>query len=563
MKYESNSGKFAAICAALALAIPVQAQVREAEEPLPSESVEPAESHITEDSAEIPENPEISDDEGLADDQGPEPAIQEPAVQDQAELDQPELDRAELVAVDDLPDEDQAATEMDEFNEEEDALVPEPTDKESNLDELRRNFALYKTAIENASYDEADTLAKRMVELTIRLYGLDSHESSKALTNLGRVQQKNQDYESAVLNFTAAIEIIERIEDRLNSELINPLRGLGAAQLGAGRPDMARKSYDRAVHVSHVNEGPHNLMQIRVLEELAETYLTLGDQDKALDIHQFIYNLEARNIDRNTEDMIPALERQAEWTHRMRMHERERVTWRKIINILEDSRGKKDLSLIRPLTGLANSYLFVSDMALENYDGPAISSGDAYLKRAIRISAENPESTWDLQARTLLALGDYYTLTDRASKAMRIYRDTWTLLSGDEEREQHRAATLESSKLLQNIHPPKYYNVKSSDTGGGKPEDFESGKIIVAYNVSSRGNATDMRIIEADPPGFEELEYAVAREMRRLIHRPQMTDGDFVEAVGKTYTHDYFYRLSDLPQVEEEQVDESVAVEES
>jgi len=548
MKYESISSKFAAMCAALALAMPALAQDREAEEPLPSESREPSESQIIEDAGEIPEEPGISGDRELADDQGPEPALQ---------------DQAELVSVDDLPEEDQAATETDGIDEEEYALVPEPTEKESNLDELRRSFALYKTAIENASYDEADTLAKRMVELTIRLYGLDSHESSKALTNLGRVQQKNQDYESAVLNFTAAIDIIERIEDRLNSELINPLRGLGAAQLGAGRPDMARKTYDRAVHVSQVNEGPHNLMQIRVLEELAETHLTLGDQDRALDIHQFIYNLEARNIDRNTEDMIPALERQAEWTHRMRMHERERVTWRKIINILEDSRGKKDLSLIRPLTGLANSYLFVSDMALENYDGPAISSGDAYLKRAARIAAENPEGTWDLQARTLLALGDYYTLTDRASKAMRVYRETWTLLSGDEEREQHRTATLGSSKLLQNIHPPKYYNVKSSDTGGVKPENFESGKIIVAYDVSSRGDPIDMRIIEADPPGFEELEYAVAREMRRLIHRPRMTDGDFVEATGQTYTHEYFYRLSDLPQVEEEQVDESLAAEES
>ena len=85
----------------------------------------------------------------------------------------------------------------------------------------------------------------------------------------------------------------------------------------------------------------------------------------------------------------------------------------------------------------------------------------------------------------------------------------------------------------------------------------------MAYDVSSRGDPIDMRIIEADPPGFEELEYAVAREMRRLIHRPRMTDGDFVEATGQTYTHEYFYRLSDLPQVEEEQVDESLAAEES
>jgi len=53
--------------------------------------------------------------------------------------------------------------------------------QESDLEELHRTFALYKSAIANNSYDEADTLAKRMVELAIGLFGLDSHESSKAL----------------------------------------------------------------------------------------------------------------------------------------------------------------------------------------------------------------------------------------------------------------------------------------------------------------------------------------------------------------------------------------------
>ena len=51
----------------------------------------------------------------------------------------------------------------------EELTVPQPTVEESDLDELRLSFALYKEAIANASYDEADTLAKRMVELTIRL----------------------------------------------------------------------------------------------------------------------------------------------------------------------------------------------------------------------------------------------------------------------------------------------------------------------------------------------------------------------------------------------------------
>jgi len=494
--------------------------------------------------------------------QAADPDMAEEESVDVSNLDQMESSQVDEVRADETESLDDAEG-PESLDDAEEITVPQPTAKESEIDELRLSFALYKEAIANASYDEADTLAKRMVELTIRLFGLDSHESAKALTNLGRVQHKNKDYESAVLNFTASIEIIERIEDRLNSELINPLRGLGAAQLGAGRPDMARRSFDRAIHVSHVNEGPHNLMQIRVLEELAETHLSMGNTDEALDIHKFIYNIEARNTDLSSEAIIPALERQAEWTHRMRMHERERITWRKIIHILEDSRGKKDLSLITPLTGLGNSYLFVSDFELENFGGAAISSGDSYLKKAVRISKDNPESDWQIQRRALLSLGDFYTLSDRSNKAGKIYREVWELLSVDEEREGSRLIALETTHILQKIHLPKYYNSQRKDGGENAPETFESGKVIVAYTVSSRGDTVNIRLIEVEPAGLEEMEYAVTREMRRLIHRPRMANGVAVDTHDRTYTHEFFYRPSDVPVSNPVEADQTVAAEEN
>ena len=412
---------------------------------------------------EMTGEPAVDEEQSVSEEQTDD--IAPPAAEENQE-DAPPPEQLELISLDDLP-----ATESEEFDEEYEVLEPPPSQQESNIEELRRSFELYKVAIDNASYDEADILAKRMVELTIRLYGLDSHESAKALINLGRVQHKNKDHDSAILNFTASIQIIERIEDRLNPELINPLRGLGAAHLGNGRPDLAREAYDRAVHVSHVNEGPHNLMQIQVLEELAETYLTAGESKEALDIHQFIYNLESRNMDLQSEDMIPALQRQAAWTHRMRMHQRERMTWRRIISILEKSRGKEDLSLIAPLTGLGVSYLYISDFELEAFGNGSISLGDTYLKRAVRISSKNPEATWETQVQTMLALADYYTISSRATKAVRVYKDTWKILSVDDERIATRAEVLETPHRLQNINPPKYYRPVRSEAHSKKPAE--------------------------------------------------------------------------------------------
>ena len=475
-----------------------------------------------------------------------------------------------MISIDELP-----ADREDDVDDIGEILIPEVTERESDLEELRRSFELYKFAVSNATYDEADTLAKRMVELSIRIFGLDSHESAKALTNLGLVQRKKHEYESAVQNFSAAIDIIERIEDRLNIELINPLRGLGAAHLGTGRPDLARQTFSRAVHVSHVNEGPHNLMQIDILEDLAETYLTLGDSDKALDMHESIYFLESRNTDLKSEDIIPALERQAEWLSRMRMYDKERMTWRRIIDILEDTRGKKDLSLVPPLLGLGRSYLFVSDYELEIHTETVAASGDTYLKRAVRITQDNPEASWHSQLETLLALGDFYVLTLRSNKAQRVYRATWQLLSDDEELSEEeiedristRADVLEESHILQPVNPPKYYNSDRRDSGEDVPDSFEVGTVVVAYRVSSRGITKDTEVVAANPPGLEDMEYSVEREVRRLLHRPRMEDGALVHTPNQTYTHEFYFRPSDVPMPEEDETDavedETVASEES
>ena len=467
--------------------------------------------------------------------------------EDDATADNDKQETLELITLDNPAD-----VEVDNSESDDEEAGPPLPGQESDLEELHRTFALYKSAVANNSYDEADTLAKRMVELAIGLFGLDSHESAKALTNLGLVQQKNKDYESAVLNFTAAIGIIERIEDRLNSELVNPLRGLGAAQLGSGRPDLAKRAFDRAVHVTHVNEGPHNLLQIRILEDLAETYLSVGETSEALDVHQFIYNLEARNADLKSEEIIPALERQAEWLHRMSIYEKERITWRRIINILEDSRGKKDLSLIEPLTKLGTSYLYISNFQAENFSEGSVASGDTYLKRAIRILESNPDAPWSTMQKSIVTLGDYYTLSGRATKANRIYKEAWEILSDGEERLQTRANTLEKPHILQGINPPKYYNSTHTEDGENKPENFEIGSIVMSYRVSYRGSTRDVEVIDASPAGLTTMEYSLGRELRNMVHRPRMEDGEAVDTLNQTYTHEFYYRLSDLPQLEGE-----------
>ena len=423
------------------------------------------------------------------------------------------------------------------------------TEYEQDMEELRMSFENYKSAIENGEFQEADTLAKRIVELSIKLNGLDSHESAKAITNLALVQNKNGEYESAQLNFTAAIDIIERIEDRLHRGLINPLKGLGASQLQSGRPDQALKTFNRAKHVSHVNDGPHNKAQVEVLNNVAETYIALGDVEEALDVQQSIYNVESRNIDTSSLAIVPALERQAKWLHRLRLYHKERNNWRKILRIIEDHHGDDDLTLIPPLTSLGKSYLYVGSYGLDHDPDSPIVSGEIYLKRAMRIAESNPESTWQLAESTKLALADYYTLSSRPNRAKRYYLETWELLSEDEIRFGNRRDHLQSLTTLQNIYPPRYYNSERIDDGSRVPESFQRGRVVAEYSITARGETSNVRIIECEPP-IESMEDALKREMRYLMRRPRIEEGELVPTHELVFTHEFFYRPSDLISVE-------------
>jgi len=423
-----------------------------------------------------------------------------------------------------------------------------PPQSEQDSAELKRLFELYRDALANKNYVEADTLAKRVVELSIQLNGLDSHDSAKAITNLGIAQHNNKDYEAAQLNFTASINIIERIDDRLSIALVNPLQGLAATQAATGRPDLATRSYQRAIHVTHVNDGPHNAGQVDSLESMAELYISMGEIKDASSIQQNIFSIQSRNIDPTSLDIIPAMEKRAEWQHRLQFYDNERATWRRLIQILEKHHGNKSLELVEPLKKLGRSYLFVSLAEYDFQTDVSTASGETYLRRANRIADENPDSNWEIVEDTLLSLGDYYILSGRPNQAARVYLEAWAVLSDGEEEDRLviRKDHLEEPHILQRVYPARYYNSLREDDGNQPPGNFETGSIVFGYSVGANGRINNLIHLETQPAEIEDFAQPVARSLRRLIYRPRLEDGRPVSTHEFVYTHEFFYRPPDI-----------------
>ena len=415
-------------------------------------------------------------------------------------------------------------------------------------DDVLSEHARFLQLLEEQNFDEADIAAKRVIEMTIRLYGPVSHETAKALNNLGFVQNQTGEYDAAIQNFTSAIEILETVEDRLNSSLVNPLRGLGAAQLGSGRPDLAARTYDRATHITHVNEGPHNVEQVEILEALAEANVRRGDLEAARDVLDRIHILNVRHFEDNLVGLLPSLMRRASWQHRAGYYNDERATYRSAIRIIEESAGNDDPHLVEPLVRLGQSYYYYEPLA-DNSGGGSSAYGvsESYFKRASKIAESSDEVSWFDKATTKLALADYYLARESTSRAKRMYEEVWNELSIDEDRMQMRG------ELLQNLTPIWEEPLPPSTQGAAGAKDrqdgsIQTGTVEVQYIVDERGRPRIERI-STEPVEFLDMARMVEREIKGRRFRPVIVDGAAIESQMQTFRHEYRYRRTELEDI--------------
>jgi len=427
----------------------------------------------------------------------------------------------------------------------EDFSIPE----EDSEDLLFREFELFKQLMQDGILDEADSVAKRVIELAIRSKGPQSNEYAKALTNLAIVQFQTGQFDAAQQNFEAAIEIIEDNEDRLNEQLVNPLKGLGAAQLKGGRPDLAIATYQRAIHVTHVNEGPHNLDQVEILESTAETFMEMGDIDSAKDAQDSIYALNIRKHQLDSADLIPSLMRRAAWQHRAGFIYDERTTYRRVIRIIEETEDKDSLHLVEPLIMLGRSFFYYDTSGSQSYSDAHMTSGEIYFRRAVRIAAEHPDANWQTTAQATLALGDFYMYDNNPQRGRSAYLSAWDMLSENDARLSVRHEQLESIVPLRLQKLPQYVNKSDDEAGLQNDDPLLQGNITISYDVSDRGRATNIKLIEAEPAEFERMTSSANRELRRRIYRPRFEDGDVVDTPDQLLVHKYFYRQSDLDSI--------------
>ena len=404
----------------------------------------------------------------------------------------------------------------------------------------RDRFTSFNEALVNESFSEAEIAAKQMIE-SVDSDAIDAVTArARALQNLAIAQQVQGSHESAIQNYQAALHLIAGEEDNLSPSLILPLRGLAIVHLDTGRVDEAFAAFDRAMHVSNVNYGPHSFKQLPILNTKLQIYLEQDDPDSALDVLDRIYMLYTRKYSRVSEELLPALYQKAELYGQLQMRDEAYKAWRRIREIKRKHYAENDAALIEPNIKMAHHS--VSALRDAVYRAVTTSSAEKHLKRALWIAENNPDVDWTIRKDCLLALADYYTLFDLKGRAHRYYADAWELMSADEVYLATRAENLESPVALTQRRPNPYSNFEyNPDREKVTQDDYLEGELVVQFTINDQGRTKDHRVVEANPPNFSKMEKRVRNAVGEFVYRPRFVDGVATDTENLQYRAKYFY----------------------
>ncbi|MGH8195030.1 MAG: tetratricopeptide repeat protein [Woeseiaceae bacterium] len=422
------------------------------------------------------------------------------------------------------------------------ALTRVVREQPSGLNEYR---LYYDQALADRQYLEAEAAAKQMVDFMNERGDGDDRDMADALSRLAVAQRFSERYDSALQNYEAAIRILESSENRLSDQLVEPLRGIGDTYVASGSPALALPVYQHAVHITHVNEGPHNLDQVDILDSMVNAEMLSGDADAALDLTDRMYALYARAFAGDGEEVLPVLQRKAELLNDLGRHQQERMVYREIVRIIEDHRGEADLSLYETYTALGRTYFHDLDEVIFRSE-PTTETGETFLKKALEIAEENPGATWLMREQALIELGDYYTVRDVQDKARMQYRRAWELTSRAGHLDQRKRDLEQVIPLVQSKLDPSANFGYRSDHEEIDPADYKNGYVVARFTVNDRGRVTDTEVVDADPAGFAAMETRVRNALQDFIYRPRYEDGQPTRMPAQTFRHEFLYLDRDL-----------------
>ncbi|MFK8051484.1 MAG: tetratricopeptide repeat protein [Woeseiaceae bacterium] len=412
----------------------------------------------------------------------------------------------------------------------------------------------FRNSLSSGETEDALESAKQIVSLASMIWGEKSEQVASSLTNLAITQTDNGNFDAARENFVVAIKILEEANNSIiDAGLINPIRGLADASMALDNAEQAVPLYERAIHVSHVNDGPNNLGQIQDMDALSRAYFALGELRDANKVQENMFRLQRRQFDKDSDQYIDAVVRRARWYTEVRSPDRARIAYTRAIQSISRIHGDTDKRLIQPLIELA----FIPPTGFndeDNVDQAAINNARKQaISRAVRIARLHATDDPALLAQTLVKKGDFHTSDGQGRLARLPYKQAWEITTTTPGLESLHKQLFSEPKAVR-LEPIRATWKRLRGRAGTQSGVFQNdrGFVEVGFTVSPFGRPIALYVIDSQPAGL--MDRKVLSGLRSFKYRPAFRDGNAVQTQGLTFRHDFRYSEERLTPKERERI---------
>ena len=359
--------------------------------------------------------------------------------------------------------------------------------------------------------------------------------------------------------------------------LSETLLGLGDAYSQTGAHEEAAQTFKSALYIERVNTGLYSMTQLPYLDRLIQEYTSMGNLKDAGNMYSYMYWVYKRNYGDNDLRNLPPITQMQDWIYKaygrgdtaIPLEQLRKLNFLnyKAIGIMQVNYGKTDPRLINYLRryALANLYeaeqlrkvlekrrvntnlnacpFSLQDNKNNTYMDDVIAQmvyercnnymkGKKALQHILTIQKVNDMSVAAF-VRALTHIGDWEMLFQRSLAALSYYSRAFNILAKaghampvmDELFGQPRLLTTAGSLDLEAA------DKKDAGTNGGGPF------AVVSLDVTSLGKARNIKVVQSDPPGDEQLQSEAQSYLRKSRFRPRMENGKSVNTVGYTVTY--------------------------
>ena len=339
----------------------------------------------------------------------------------------------------------------------------------------------------------------------------------------GRLQRDRAELDDAQASYLEGISELVAEHGDFSPMLIEPYAELARIYLLSDQPVEAITVLEEARRVTQRNSGLFNLEQVALLDELGRAHLLMGDTLEALNLQRERLTVALRRFGEDDPRTIPFRNDLADYYDRSRMRMLAREEYEVVVDILRENFGADDGRLLDPL-----SHMTAIDILL--------GETRAARRQLQRVLESSTNATPSQRAGALAVLGDRELSRRRTEAAAEYYRESYAELAA--EQPSLAADFFAAPRLIYFVPPPTPVDRQRNR------RPYAWGSIEARFSVSADGRATDVSVVNSDPAGLMDTQYA--RRLAEARFRPRFVDGEPAITPTVSYSHEFRYLVEEI-----------------